>query len=89
MSTQATHDNDDMPVEIDFSGAKRGQFYRTETQVSHVSHGVMSVMVSVMVSSHAAVMSSHGEQSWGQVFHQVMGSGLSLSCRGVKHVTGS
>ena len=28
MSAQTTHDDDDMPAEIDFSGAKRGQFYR-------------------------------------------------------------
>ena len=34
MSTQATHDDDDMPAEIDFSGAKRGQFYRTETRLN-------------------------------------------------------
>ena len=32
MSTQTTHDGDDMPAEIDFSGSKRGQFYRTSAQ---------------------------------------------------------
>ena len=34
MSTQATHDDDDMPVEIDFSGAKRGQFFKTGVQLN-------------------------------------------------------
>ena len=34
MSTQATHDDDDMPVEIDFSGAKRGKFFKTGVQLN-------------------------------------------------------
>ena len=34
MSAQATHDDNDMPVEIDFSGAKRGQFFKTGVQLS-------------------------------------------------------
>ena len=34
MSTQATRDDDDIPAEIDFSRAKRGQFYKTGAQLS-------------------------------------------------------
>ena len=34
MSTQATHDDDDIPAEIDFSEAKRGQFYTTGAQLN-------------------------------------------------------
>ena len=34
MSAQTTHDDDDMPAEIDFSGAKRGQFYRAGAQLN-------------------------------------------------------
>ena len=34
MSTQTAHDDDDMPAEIDFLGAKHGQFYRTGTQLN-------------------------------------------------------
>jgi hypothetical protein len=34
MNAQTTHDDDDMPAEIDFAGAKRGQFYRTGAQLN-------------------------------------------------------
>ncbi len=36
MTAQTTPiaDNNDMPAEIDFSGAKRGQFYRAGTQLN-------------------------------------------------------
>ena len=34
MSAQTTHDDDDKPAEIDFSGAKRGQFYRAGAQLN-------------------------------------------------------
>ena len=34
MTTQTSHDDDDMPAEIDFSGAKRGQFYKTGAQLN-------------------------------------------------------
>ena len=34
MSTQATYSDDDMPAEIDFSGAKRGQFFKTDAQLN-------------------------------------------------------
>ena len=34
MTTQTSHDDDDMPAEIDFSGAKRGQFYRASAQLN-------------------------------------------------------
>jgi hypothetical protein len=34
MSVQTSHDDDDMPAEIDFSGAKRGQFYRAGAQLN-------------------------------------------------------
>jgi hypothetical protein len=34
MNAQTTHDDDDMPDEIDFSGSKRGQFYRAGTQLN-------------------------------------------------------
>ena len=36
-STQA-HDNDDMPDEIDFSGGKRGKFYRKNAQLQLPIH---------------------------------------------------
>ena len=34
MNAQNTHDDDDMPTGIDFSGAKRGQFYRAGAQLN-------------------------------------------------------
>ena len=34
MSTQATHDDDDIPLEIDFLEAKRGQFFKTDAQLN-------------------------------------------------------
>lgn len=34
MNQQTTHHDDDMPAEIDFSGAKRGQFYRSGAQIN-------------------------------------------------------
>jgi hypothetical protein len=34
MSVQTSHHDDDMPAEIDFSGAKRGQFYRAGAQLN-------------------------------------------------------
>ncbi len=34
MNTQTAHDDDDMPAEIDFSGAKRGQFHRAGAQLN-------------------------------------------------------
>ncbi|WP_199236667.1 hypothetical protein [Ramlibacter sp. WS9] len=30
MDPQATHDADEMPAEIDFSGGRRGQFYKAD-----------------------------------------------------------
>jgi len=32
MNQQTTNDDDDMPAEIDFSGARRGQFYQAGAQ---------------------------------------------------------
>ena len=34
MNAQTPHDDDDMPAEIDFSGGKRGQFYRAGAQIN-------------------------------------------------------
>ncbi len=34
MNAQTTPMDDDMPAEIDFAGAKRGQFYRTGAQLN-------------------------------------------------------
>jgi hypothetical protein len=34
MNAQTTPIDDDMPAEIDFAGAKRGQFYRTGAQLN-------------------------------------------------------
>ncbi|WP_396432895.1 hypothetical protein [Limnohabitans sp.] len=34
MNAQTAHDDDDMPAEIDFSGAKRGQFHRDGAQLN-------------------------------------------------------
>ena len=34
MNAQTKHDDDDMPAEIDFSGAKRGQFYKADAQLN-------------------------------------------------------
>ena len=34
MNAQTNHDDDDMPVEIDFSGARRGQFYKAGAQLN-------------------------------------------------------
>ena len=34
MNAQNTHDDDEMPAEIDFAGARRGQFYRAGAQLN-------------------------------------------------------
>jgi len=34
MNAQTTHDDDDMPAEIDFSGGKRGQFFKPAAQLN-------------------------------------------------------
>ena len=34
MNAQTTREHDDMPTEIDFAGAKRGQFYRAGAQLN-------------------------------------------------------
>jgi hypothetical protein len=34
MNAQTTHDDDQMPAEIDFAGAKRGQFYTADAQLN-------------------------------------------------------
>lgn len=34
MNAQTTHDDDDMPAEIDFSGAKRGHFHKAGAQLN-------------------------------------------------------
>ena len=34
MNAQTKHDDDDMPAEIDFSGARRGQFYQAGAQLN-------------------------------------------------------
>jgi hypothetical protein len=34
MNQSVTHDDDELPTEIDFSGAKRGQFYRAGVQLN-------------------------------------------------------
>ncbi len=34
VNTMTTHNDDDMPAEIDFSGAKRGQFYKAGAQLN-------------------------------------------------------
>ena len=34
MSEQTTHDDDDMPAEIDFSGGRRGRFHKVGAQVN-------------------------------------------------------
>lgn len=34
MNTQASQDDNGMPAEIDFSHAKRGQFYRADAQLN-------------------------------------------------------
>ncbi len=34
MNAQTKHDDDDMPAEIDFSGARRGQFYQADAQLN-------------------------------------------------------
>ena len=34
MNAQTIHDDDDMPAEIDFSGAQRGLFYRAGAQLN-------------------------------------------------------
>ena len=34
MNDQTSHDDDDMPVEIGFSGARRGQFYEAGAQLN-------------------------------------------------------
>ena len=33
MNAQTPHDDDDMPAEIDFTGAKRGQFHKDGAQL--------------------------------------------------------
>ena len=34
MNPPTNHDDDDMPAEIDFSGARRGQFYKAGAQLN-------------------------------------------------------
>lgn len=34
MNAQTTHNDDEMPAEIDFSGGKRGQFYKADAQMN-------------------------------------------------------
>lgn len=34
MNPQATHNDDEMPAEIDFSGGRRGQFYKADAQLN-------------------------------------------------------
>lgn len=34
MNAQTPHDDDDMPAEIDFTGAKRGQFHKDGAQLN-------------------------------------------------------
>ena len=34
MNAPTNHDDDDMPAEIDFSGARRGQFYKAGAQLN-------------------------------------------------------
>jgi len=34
MNAQTTHDDDELPAEIDFAGATRGQFYAAGTQLN-------------------------------------------------------
>lgn len=34
MNPQATHNDDEMPAEIDFSGGKRGQFHKADAQLN-------------------------------------------------------
>lgn len=36
MNAQNTHDDDDMPAKVDFSGAKRVQFYRADAQLIYL-----------------------------------------------------
>lgn len=38
MKPTQTHDNDDMPQEIDFSGGERGKFYRPGAQLQLPIH---------------------------------------------------
>lgn len=34
MNPQPTHSDDEMPAEIDFSGGRRGQFYKADAQLN-------------------------------------------------------
>lgn len=34
MNSTTTHDDDDMPAEVDFTGATRGKFYRTNLRLN-------------------------------------------------------
>jgi hypothetical protein len=34
MNTTTTHDDDDMPAEVDFTGATRGKFYRPNLRLN-------------------------------------------------------
>ena len=34
MNPQSTHDDDEMPAEIDFSGDRRGHFYKANAQLN-------------------------------------------------------
>ncbi|MEO0442604.1 MAG: hypothetical protein AAFZ92_02545 [Pseudomonadota bacterium] len=43
MNPTQTHDDDNMPQDIDFSGGKRGKFYRPETQLQLPIHLEASV----------------------------------------------
>ena len=45
-----THDNDNMPQEIDFSGGERGKFYRANAQVQlpiHLENNVQNTLAAL------------------------------------------
>ena len=43
MTSRQTHDNDDIPDEIDFSGGERGKFYHEDAQLQLPIHLEASV----------------------------------------------
>ena len=50
MNTQTTHDDDDMPQEIDFSGAKRGHFYKAGARLNmpvYLEQKVQATLVAI------------------------------------------
>ena len=56
MNAQTNHDDDPMPSEINFSGAKRGQFYKADSQLNLPVYLDQQVQSTLAALAHAKGM---------------------------------